>query len=77
MSNFASIPTSISPITSSNLPISHTTSDTVGATIVDKLNEKADKLVNIFLSPYLGKEDVVNYFEPQYHYLPPQQQPAY
>lgn len=63
-------------ITSSTLPISHK-SDKVGETVVDKLNAKVDKIFDAFLSPYLGKEDVVDLFEPQYAYLPPPHEPNF
>lgn len=63
-------------ITSSTLPISHK-SDIVGETVVDKLNAKVDIIFDAFLSPYLGKEDVVDLFEPQYAYLPPPQEPNF
>lgn len=75
MPNSASIATSISPITSSALLIPNASEQLVGATVVDKLNNKFNKIVDKFLSPYFGNEDVVNFFEPQqYHYLPPQAQ---
>lgn len=73
-SNSMPNPESMSPIISSTLQISHT-SEMVGATVVDKLNEKVDKIVNDFLSPYFGKQDLVDFFEPQYAYLPPQSPP--
>lgn len=63
-------------ITSSTLPIPHK-SDIVGETVVDKLNAKVDKIFDAFLSPYFGKEDVVDLFEPQYAYLPPAHEPNY
>lgn len=52
-------------------------SETVGATFVDKLNTGVDKLLHKFLSPYLGHEDEVDFFNPkEYYYLPPQNDPS-
>lgn len=58
-------------------PISDTSDSIVGATFVDKLNDVADNLLNDALSPYFGKEELVDFLEPSpYYYLPPEK-PSY
>lgn len=58
-------------------PISATSDSIVGATLVDKLNKAADKIVTNVLSPYFGKEKLVEFLEPSpYYYLPPEN-PSY
>lgn len=58
-------------------PISATSDSIVGATLVDKLNDVADKiLLDKVFAPYLGKQELVDFFEPPYYYLPPEK-PSY
>lgn len=58
-------------------PKTATSDSIVGATFVDNLNKAADKVVHNVLSPYLGKQKLVDFLEPSpYYYLPPEK-PSY